>query len=548
MAEHFVFVTGGVMSSLGKGIVTAVTSALLEDMGFSVNVIKLDPYINVDAGTMNPFQHGEVYVTDDGAETDLDLGHYERFLTITMTKANNVTTGKIYYAVIQKERRGDYLGSTVQVIPHITDEIRSRIKAVGEGKDVVVVEIGGTVGDIESLPFLEAIRQMKKEAKTCYIHTTYIPVLESTSGELKTKPTQHSVMKLREIGIQPDIIICRTEKILPPDIKKKISLYCDVDEEAVISDPDIQDIYELPFIFKKQGLHKIISMKLFGTEPIEMFNMKPREPKLEKWQKIMYKIRNSKDIVKIAIVGKYTTQTDSYLSLKEAVKHGGIANEVKTDIFLISSENFENNGESVKVLREYDAVIIAGGFGSRGIEGKINAIRFCRENNIPILGICLGMQLMVVEFSRNVCGLHGAHSTEFNSSTNYPVVDLLEEQKRISNLGGTMRLGAWKVKIKEGTLASRIYGAEEIYERHRHRYEISPKYIPFLTSKGMVFSGFSYIGDFVVPEMAEIPTHTFFLGVQFHPEFKSKPFDPHPIFSYLVAKALETKKNREMFV
>lgn len=542
MAENFVFVTGGVMSSLGKGIVTAVSSALLEDMGFSVNVIKLDPYINVDAGTMNPFQHGEVYVTEDGAETDLDLGHYERFLDITMTKANNITTGKIYYAVIQKERRGEYLGSTVQVIPHITDEIKSRIKACGEGKDIVVAEIGGTVGDIESLPFLEAIRQMKKEGRTCYIHTTYVPFLGSTSGEFKTKPTQHSVMKLREIGIQPDIIICRTEDKLPQDIKKKISLYCDVDEEAVISDPDIEDIYELPIIFKRQGLHKIISRKLFGTEPIEMFNMKPREPKLEKWERIINTINNSKDKVKVAIVGKYTSQTDSYLSLKEAIKHGGIANKTQTEISLISSEDLEEGKISVDTLVDYDAIVIAGGFGQRGIEGKIKAIRFCRENKIPVLGICLGMQLMVVEFSRNVCNLKDAHSTEFNKSTPYPVVDLLEDQKRVRELGGTMRLGSWSIKIKKDTLAWEIYGKEEIYERHRHRYEVSPKFIPLLVSKGIVFSGMSHLGEILVPEILEIPEHPFFVGVQFHPEFKSKPFSPHPLFSYLISKSVERKK------
>lgn len=550
MAEHFVFVTGGVMSSLGKGIVTAVSSALLEDMGFSVNVVKLDPYINVDAGTMNPFQHGEVYVTEDGAETDLDLGHYERFLDITMTKANNITAGKIYYAVIQKERRGDYLGSTVQVIPHITDEIKNRIKACGEGKDIVVAEIGGTVGDIESLPFLEAIRQMKKEAKVCYIHTTYVPFLGSTSGEFKTKPTQHSVMKLREIGIQPDIIICRTEEKLPQDIKKKISLYCDVDEDAVISDPDIEDIYELPLIFKKQGLHRIISKKLFGTEPIEMFNIRPREPKLEKWERIVNTIKKAQEKIKIGIVGKYTAQTDSYLSLKEAIKHGGIANRVQTEISLLSSEDLEDNKTLIDTLLDCDAVVIAGGFGSRGIEGKMNTIKFCRENEIPILGICLGMQLMVVEFSRNVCNLKGAHSTEFNKTTPYPVVDLLEEQKRVKDLGGTMRLGSWSIKIKEGTLAQKIYGVDEIYERHRHRYEISPKFIPTLTSKGMTLSGVSYLGDILVPEILEIPDHPFFVGVQFHPEFKSKPFSPHPLFSYLVKKALERKelKNKEEII
>lgn len=544
MADYFVFVTGGVMSSLGKGIVTAVTATLLEDMGFSVNVIKLDPYINVDAGTMNPFQHGEVYVTEDGAETDLDLGHYERFLSITTTKANNVTAGKIYHSVIQKERKGHYLGSTVQVIPHITDEIKERIKAVGESNDIVVAEIGGTVGDIESLPFLEAIRQMKKEAKTCYIHTTYIPILESTSGEFKTKPTQHSVMKLREIGIQPDIIVCRTKIPLPSDIRKKISLYCDVEEAAVISDPDVSNIYELPLIFRKQGFHRIISRKLFGMEPLKMFNLKPHEPNLEKWEKIVEIMKNSKEEVKVAIVGKYTSQADSYLSLKEAIKHGGISNHVLTKIDLVSSDELEEDESKVEILENYDAVVIAGGFGARGVEGKINAIKFCRERKIPILGICLGMQLMIVEFGRNVCGLKGAHSTEFNRSTPYPVVDLLESQKKIDQLGGTMRLGAWKIKITEGTLAHKIYGSTEVYERHRHRYEISPEFVPLLSSKGIVFSAFSYVDGVAVPEICEIPDHPFFLGVQFHPEFKSKPFSSHPIFSYFISKAIERKRSR----
>jgi CTP synthase len=543
MAENFIFVTGGVMSSLGKGIVTASIAAILEDMGFSVNVVKLDPYINVDAGTMNPFQHGEVYVTEDGAETDLDLGHYERFLSIQMSRMNNVTTGKIYYSVIEKERRGEFLGSTVQVIPHITDEIKEHIKKTGEGKDIVVVEVGGTVGDIESLPFLEAIRQMKKEKRTCYVHVTYVPILEKTSGEFKTKPTQHSVMKLREIGIQPDIIICRSEKFLPNDIIKKISLFCDVSEDAVISDPDIENIYELPLIFRDQNLHKIISKKLFGTEPVSLFDMVPKEPKMEKWEKIKSIINNPKGELKIAIVGKYTSHQDAYLSLKEAIKHGGIANKLKINIQLIDSEEIEKKKNPEEVINGFDGVVIAGGFGKRGIEGKILSIKFCRENNIPILGICLGAQLMVVEFARNVCGLKGAHSSEFNPDTVYPVVDLLEEQRKITKLGGTMRLGAWEVKILGGK-ALQIYKTDKIYERHRHRYEISHKFIKIFEEKGILFSGISSIGDVPIPEIIEITNHRWFIGTQFHPEFKSKPFAPHPLFVSFIEASYKYKMER----
>ncbi|GBD04200.1 CTP synthase [bacterium HR19] len=537
MAEHFIFVTGGVMSSLGKGIVAASISAILEDMGFSINIVKFDPYINVDAGTMNPYQHGEVYVTEDGAETDLDLGHYERFLSLTLSRTNNVTAGKIYYSVIEKERRGEYLGNTVQVIPHITDEIKDYIKSSGYGKDVVVVEIGGTVGDIESLPFLEAIRQMKKEAKTCYVHVTFVPQLEN--GELKTKPTQHSVMRLREIGIQPDIIVCRSKKPIPQDIRKKISLFCDVDEEAVISDPDVDNIYEVPLIFKKEGIHKVISKKLFGKEPVELFNIKPYEPKLEKWEKIAKILRDSKECVSIAIVGKYASHQDAYLSLKEAIIHGGIANFLKTKISVFDSEKIESSPD---VLQDFQGVIIAGGFGSRGIEGKIKAIEFCRKNKIPILGICLGMQLMVVEFARNICNLTKAHSTEFDPNTPYPVVDMIEEQRNIDRLGGTMRLGSWQVRLKEGTLAYSIYGKKEIYERHRHRYEVSPKFIPLLEKNGLILSGTSYKGDVMFAEIVELPDHPWFIGTQFHPEFKSKPFSPHPLFVSFVRACFERRK------
>ena len=538
---NFIFITGGVMSSLGKGIVTASVSALLEDMGFSINVMKFDPYINVDAGTMNPFQHGEVYVTDDGTETDLDLGHYERFLNITTSKINNITTGRIYSSVIEKERKGEYLGDTVQVIPHITDDIKLAMRKAGEGKDILIAEIGGTVGDIESLPFLEAIRQMKKEARVCYIHVTYVPILQSTSGEFKTKPTQHSVMRLREIGIQPDIIVCRSEKPLPPDIKKKISLYCDVDEEAVISDPDTPNIYELPIIMRKEGIHRVIVKKLFGTEPIALFQIKPTEPKLEKWYKIADTIRNAKEKVKVAIVGKYTSHGDAYISLKEAVKHGGISNGVDVSIDFVDSEEVERNGTEIFQKGGYDGVIIAGGFGSRGIEGKIKTIKFCREKDIPTLGICLGMQLMVVEFARHVCSMKEAHSTEFSPSTPYPVVDILEEQKKIDKLGGTMRLGSWKIKLKGGTKAYEIYGKREIHERHRHRYEVSPKFRRVLEENGLVFSGFSLMGDIELAEIIELPYLRWFVGTQFHPEFKSKPFSPHPIFTSFVKACLEKK-------
>ncbi len=540
MADNFIFITGGVMSSLGKGIVTASVSAILEDMGYSINVIKLDPYINVDAGTMNPFQHGEVYVTEDGTETDLDLGHYERFLNITMTRLNNITTGKIYYSVITKERKGEYLGDTVQVIPHITDEIKNGIKKVGEGRDIVVVEVGGTVGDIESLPFLEAIRQMKKEYRTCYIHVTYVPFLGSTSNEFKTKPTQHSVMKLREIGIQPDIIVCRSEKPLPQEIKKKISLYSDVEEDAVISDPDTEIIYEIPLIFRKEGLHKVITRKLFGTEPIGIFPIKPVEPKLTKWEKIVRVIKNAQRKVNVAIVGKYVSHGDAYISLKEAIRHGGIANGLDVNIELVDSEKLESaeDGTEIEYLNNFHGVVIAGGFGSRGVEGKIRTITFCRERKIPILGICLGMQLMVVEFSRNVCGMSDAHSTEFNPNSSFPVVDMLQSQKKLDMVGGTMRLGAWEVEIKKGTFAHSIYGTEKVYERHRHRYEISLEFTPKLESYGMVFSGFSYMGDLPLVEIIELREHPWFFGTQFHPEFKSKPFAPHQLFSSFIGACI----------
>ncbi len=542
--ESFIFVTGGVMSSLGKGIVSASLGAILEDMGFSVNIVKLDPYINLDAGTMNPYQHGEVYVTEDGVETDMDLGHYERFLNITTKGANNITAGKIYYSVIMKERKGEFLGQTVQVIPHVTDEIKSYIRASAKGVDVLIAEIGGTVGDIESLPFLEAIRQMKKESRTSYVHVTFVPLLSKTSGEFKTKPTQHSVMKLREIGIQPDIIVCRSEKFIPQDIRKKISLFCDVDEEAVISAPDVDTVYELPLIFRKEGVHKIIVKKLFGTEPVKIFPLKPWEPKLSKWEKIVSIMKKSEaESVRIAIVGKYISQEDSYISLKEAIKHGGIANELKTEITLIDSEKLEEDG--VEILSNFDGVVIPGGFGSRGTEGKINAIKYCRENNISILGICLGMQLMVVEFGRNICKLERAHSVEFDTSTPYPVVDLLENQRGIDKLGGTMRLGSWKIKIKEKTKIYEIYKTTQIYERHRHRYEISPYFIDILERGGLTFSAFSYIGDLMIPESIELQSHRWFIGVQFHPEFKSKPFAPHPIFVSFIKSCYEYKNEKE---
>jgi len=539
--SKFIFVTGGVLSSLGKGVACASIGALMEARGLKVTFLKFDPYINVDPGTMNPFQHGEVYVTEDGAETDLDLGHYERYTHAQMTRDNNYTTGRIYHNVIQKERRGEYLGSTVQVIPHVTDEIKQAIFKLGDGVDVVITEIGGTVGDIESLPFLEAIRQFRNDVgkENClYIHVTLVPYIKS-AGELKTKPTQHSVKELREIGIQPDILLCRTDRFLPPEIKKKIALYCNVEPEAVITAKDVESIYEVPLIFHHEGLDEKI---------VEYLNMWTRDPDLSLWENLVKKIKNLKDEVKIALVGKYVRLKDSYKSLNEALVLGGVENDVKVEIKYVDSEELENSRPS-QLLSDVDGILIPGGFGSRGIEGKIEAIKYARKKEIPFLGICLGMQLAVVEFCRNVLGLKSAHSQEFSPNTPHPVIYLMREwynpktgqwEKRDENsdLGGTMRLGAYPCKIKEGTLAHKIYGTTLVMERHRHRYEFNNKYRDLIEKGGLRVSGES--PDHQLVEIVELPDHPWFFACQFHPEFKTRVFQPHPVF----VKFIEAAKKR----
>lgn len=523
--SKFIFVTGGVLSSLGKGVTSASIGALLEGMGYKVTLQKLDPYLNVDPGTMSPYQHGEVYVTEDGAETDLDLGHYERFTSAVMTKDNNVTAGRVYFNVISRERRGDYLGMTVQVIPHVTEEIKELIKRVSKDHDVVIVEVGGTVGDIESLPFLEAVRQLSLDLgrdNSMFIHVTYVPYI-STAGELKTKPTQHSVKELRAIGIQPDAIICRADRDLPKSIKAKIALFSNVSEEAVISAPDLDYVYELPNKFKEEGLDRIVARRL---------GLELREADLQKWKKVVNILRTAQREVKVGVVGKYVELRDAYKSIAEALIHGGIANNVRVNIVWQSSENFDP-----KNIADVDAILVPGGFGERGVEGKIEALRVGRESGIPTFGICLGMQLMIVEFARNVLGLKEANSTEFDPNTPYPVIDLMEDQKNVDKLGGTMRLGAYPCVLKEGTKARAIYGKEIVYERHRHRYELGRRFLKQLEEHGMVFSGTSPDGRLV--EIVELRDHPWYIGCQFHPEFKSKPFDPHPLFASFVRAALE---------
>jgi len=525
----FIFVTGGVLSSLGKGLAAASIGALLESRGLTITFLKLDPYINVDPGTMNPFQHGEVFVTDDGAETDLDLGHYERFSTARMGKTNNMTTGQIYDSVITKERRGEYLGGTVQVIPHITDEIKCNIRKLGEGIDTVIVEIGGTVGDIESLPFLEAIRQLRwdlGQENTLYIHVTLVPYL-GTAGELKTKPTQHSVMKLREIGIQPDILLCRGEIELPEDVKKKIALFCNVEVASVISAMDVKSIYEVPLMFNRQGLDDRI---------VEKLNMWTKKPDLAVWEDIVHRVKNPEGEVTIAIVGKYVDLVESYKSLNEALIHGGIANGCRVDLDYVDAEEIEKTGAK-KILKKADGVLVPGGFGSRGIEGKILAAGYARENKVPYFGICLGMQLAVAEFMRNVVGCPDANSTEFNQDTSCPIIDLLPEQVDIEQLGGTMRLGAYRCDLADGTLARKAYGKKSIDERHRHRYEFNNTYRDEVTDHGMVISGINPQRNLV--EIIELPEHPWLLGCQFHPEFKSRPIDPHPLFVSFIEAALK---------
>ncbi|MDP8254051.1 MAG: CTP synthase [Candidatus Kaelpia aquatica] len=530
--SKYIFITGGVVSSLGKGIAAASIAKLLEERGLTVTLIKCDPYLNVDPGTMNPFQHGEVYVTEDGAETDLDLGHYERFTNAKLTKYNNITAGKIYESVISKERRGDYLGKTVQIIPHITDEIKNGIKKVAYDQrvDVVIVEIGGTVGDIESLPFLEAIRQLMLEVGAGYaisIHVTLVPYLKA-AGEIKTKPTQHSVGRLREIGIIPNIILCRSERKISKEAKDKIALFCNVNKEAVIPAIDVKSIYELPLILEEEGLDKLIVRDL---------NLKCEDKKLSRWGKdVVERIKSPSKQVSIAVVGKYITLQDAYKSIYEALIHGSIANDAKLNIKRIDSEDLEKSGVEKK-LSGVSGILIPGGFGHRGIEGKIKAAQFARENNIPFFGICLGMQIAVIEFARNVSGLKDSNSTEFDKETKYPVISLLEEQEKIESKGATMRLGAYECRLKQNTLAYSIYKQSKMLERHRHRYEFNNNYRERLGAGGMVFSGLNPDKDLV--EMIEIKEHPWFIACQFHPEFKSKPDKAHPLFREFIAAALK---------
>ncbi|RII26580.1 MAG: CTP synthetase [Geobacter sp.] len=535
MKTKFIFITGGVVSSIGKGLAAASLGALLEARGLRVTLQKLDPYINVDPGTMSPFQHGEVFVTDDGAETDLDLGHYERYTTARLSKKSNFTTGQVYFSVIEKERRGDYLGGTVQVIPHITDEIKSKILDNAKGADVAIVEIGGTVGDIESLPFLEAIRQFKADrgvGNVLYLHVTLVPYIR-TAGEMKTKPTQHSVKELREIGIQPDILICRCERELPQDMKAKIALFCNVEEKAVITSADAEHIYAVPLALNREGLDEQVAEKL---------NIWTKAPDLTPWQAVVEKLTNpGKGEVRIAIVGKYVNLTESYKSLSEALTHGGIGNNCRVVLTYLDSERIEKEGVD-GLLDDVDGILVPGGFGERGTEGKIKAIEFARTRKIPFFGICLGMQMAVVEFARNVCKLDDAFSSEFKHDCAYPVIHLMEEQKGVSRKGGTMRLGAYPCTLTKGTFAQKAYGATEISERHRHRYEFNNAYRDRLIACGLVLSGIYKDGDLV--EMVEIADHPWFLGCQFHPEFKSRPLNPHPLFRDFIGAALGNKKSK----
>jgi CTP synthase len=526
----YIFVTGGVTSSLGKGIIAASLAKLLQARGYTVTIQKLDPYINIDPGTLNPYEHGECYVTDDGAETDLDLGHYERFLNVATSQANNVTTGRIYQSVIDKERKGEFLGKTVQVIPHITDEIKNRIKILGKTGQYqfVITEIGGTVGDIESLPYIEAVRQLKWElGDDCtVIHLTLLPYL-ATSGELKTKPTQHSVKLLLEYGVQPDILVCRSEYAISNDIRRKIALFCNVSPDAVIEALDASTIYEVPLLMEKERLDEIVLKKLNVPSP--------KDVELDKWKLFLDKFHNPQKEVKIGLVGKYVELKDSYKSIAEAFIHAGAVNDCKVNLEWIHSESLTEETISEKLVG-LKGILVAPGFGNRGIEGKILAIKYARENNIPFFGICLGMQCAVIEFARNVLGLKDAHSREMNPATSAPVIDLLEAQKTISHMGGTMRLGAYPCRIIEGTLAHKIYNQTDINERHRHRYEFNNEYIKLYKDAGMVLSGLNPNAD--LAEIVEIPTHPFFIGVQFHPEYKSTVENPHPLFVNFIKAAL----------
>jgi CTP synthase len=536
MAAKYIFVTGGVVSSLGKGLAAASIGCLMESRGLRVALQKFDPYLNVDPGTMSPFQHGEVFVTDDGAETDLDLGHYERFTHSRLSRDNNWTTGRIYENIIAKERRGDYLGKTVQVIPHVTNEIKSAMKKVSQDVDLVIVEIGGTVGDIESLPFIEAIRQMRQELgreNTLFVHVTLVPYI-AAAGELKTKPTQHSVKELLSIGIQPDILLCRTDRYLSHDIKSKIALFCNVEEEAVITAKDVDSIYEVPLVFAHEKVDQLA---------LRYLRIQATEPNLAKWEELVHRVYNPKDEVTIGIVGKYVEYEDSYKSLKEALVHGALAHNLKLRVDWIEAEGLESKDQTVQAqLEAVDGVLVPGGFGKRGIEGMLKGIRYARENHVPYFGICLGMQTACIEFARNVCGLEEANSSEFDPATPHRVIYKLRELRGVEELGGTMRLGAWACRLEHGSLAYQAYGQTEISERHRHRYEFNREYEDTLTAGGLRITGSTPDGTYV--EIVEIPSHPFFLGCQFHPEFKSKPLEPHPLFTAFVKASYKYRLTR----
>jgi CTP synthase len=536
MSAKYIFVTGGVVSSLGKGLAAASIGCLLESRGLQVNLMKFDPYLNVDPGTMSPFQHGEVFVTDDGAETDLDLGHYERFTHSKLSRDNNWTTGRIYEQIIAKERRGDYLGKTVQVIPHVTNEIKAAMKKVANDVDVAIVEIGGTVGDIESLPFMEAIRQMRQELgrdNTIFIHVTLVPFI-AAAQELKTKPTQHSVKELLSIGIQPDILLCRTDRFLPKEMKSKIALFCNVEEGAVITAKDVASIYEVPLVFAHENVDTLV---------LKYLRIEAKDRDLKRWEELVHRVYNPRGEVTIAIVGKYVEYEDSYKSLKEALVHGALAHNLKLKVNWVEAEGLENGeNAAAEQLREYDGILVPGGFGKRGIEGMLCAIRYARENKLPYFGICLGMQTACIEFARNVCGLQDANSSEFDPATPHRVIYKLRELRGVEELGGTMRLGAWPCKIEPETLAYRVYGQTEISERHRHRYEFNREYEGTLTAGGLRISGSTPDATYV--EMVELPDHPHFIGCQFHPEFKSKPLEPHPLFHSFVGAAYQRGQTR----
>ena len=539
MSAKFIFVTGGVVSSLGKGLAAASIGCLLESRGMKVSLQKFDPYLNVDPGTMSPFQHGEVFVTDDGAETDLDLGHYERYTHAKLSRDNNLTTGRIYEQIITKERRGDYLGKTVQVIPHVTNEIKAAMRKVSQDVDISLVEIGGTVGDIESLPFIEAIRQMRQELgreNTIFVHVTLVPWI-AAAGELKTKPTQHSVKELLSVGIQPDILLCRTDRFLAKELKSKIALFCNVEEEAVITAKDVASIYEVPLVFAHEEV---------DTLALKYLHLQAAERNLTAWEDLVHRVYNPKDEVSIAIVGKYVEYEDSYKSLKEALVHGAVGQSLKLNVTWVEAEGLETKDPDDRSyeaqLEGYDGILVPGGFGKRGIEGMLNAIRYAREKKVPYFGICLGMQTACIEYARNVCGLEDADSSEFNQSTPHRIIYKLRELKGIDELGGTMRLGAWECKLEPNSLAARAYGKTDISERHRHRYEFNREYEALLTGAGLRITGSTPDGTYV--EIVEIPDHPYFLGCQFHPEFKSKPLEPHPLFREFIKASYESGKHR----